>query len=155
MDLGRFALLATLTAGVAAGLPACGGDQAPEPDLTTLDDLVGEWEAVSVRYTTLGGRDIDLVQSGGGATVSIPSEGLVTTRIFVGDYVDEWEALWVITTGGVLRSFPVDWRRPPRTRLFWISLGQLTLIDSDGSFDFSLSGGPGQAAREEIVLERR
>jgi hypothetical protein len=148
-------LWAALTAGVAAGLPACGGDQAPEPDLTTLEDLVGEWEAISVRYTTAGGTEFELVENGGEALISIPSGGLVTTRISIGDYVDEWEAQWVVAGDGVLRSFPVDWSRPPRIRLFWLSQGRLTLIDSDAIFDFSLSGGPGQTAREEIVLERR
>ncbi len=140
---------------VGLSLAGCGGDQAPEADALTLEDLIGAWTAVSAVYTSVGGRELDFLANGGSVEITVPPGGLATTRITFGDWTDEWDALWVVADDGVLRSFPADWDRPVRTRIFWVVDGELTLIDSDGNFDFTLTGAPGQEAREELVLVRR
>lgn len=134
---------------------ACGEDQAPEAPSVAIEDLIGEWTAVSATYTSVGGRELDFLANGGSVEITVPPGGLATTRITLGESVEEWDALWVVADDGVLRSFPADWDRPVRTRIFWVLDGELTLIDGDTSFDFTLTGGPGQEAREELVLVRR
>jgi hypothetical protein len=136
-------------------LAGCDEDQAPEADSLTLDDLIGEWTAISATYTSVGGRELDFLANGGSVEITVPPGGLATTRITLGESVDEWDALWVVADDGVLRSFPADWDRPVRTRIFWLIGGELTLIDGNANFDFTLTGAPGEEAREELVLVRR
>lgn len=143
-----------LLVAAAALLPGCSEDQGPTEDPIGLEDLVGEWTAISLLYTTGEGREFDVIASGGEAEISVPPSGLTHTRIALGNSVDEWDALWVVFEGGVLRSFPAEWQRPVRTRLFRLVGDELTLIDGDVTFDFSRTGQEGIPAREEMVLVR-
>lgn len=153
---GRRSLLVVGLLAVAGITPVgCGEDQGPDVETITLDDLLGEWTATSALYTTVAGREFDLLAAGGSVEITVPPGGLAKNRITLGDSVDEWDALWVVADAGVLRSFPVEWERPVRTRLFRLIGNELTLIDGDATFDFTLSGAPGERAREEFVLVRR
>ena len=72
-------LPAALLVGLA--LAGCGGGQAPEVDTLTLDDLIGEWTAVSAVYTSTGDRQVDFLANGGSVEITVPPSGLATTRI--------------------------------------------------------------------------
>ena len=149
-----FALFALLT--LLAGCSDDSGTDPPPDDSVTVDDLVGSWSATAHTFTNQADTDqtIDLIANGGETRNTILDGGGVRFWLEFGTFSDEFDALLTIS-GESITITPVEASRRVRMGTFTLVGSVFTTTNTDGLFDFTLSGGPEVPATEVIVWERR
>jgi hypothetical protein len=158
MDMQRFAIRSTRAlalVAIGALLSGC-GDSTSEPEGTSIQDLVGSWKASSALFTNQANpsQQFDVVGAGGEIRMTILEGGRARTWVELGDFSDEWDALFTIS-GNQLTSTPAEAARPPRQYTFELQGDRLTISRSDAQFDFTLEGGNEVSATEVFVYQRQ
>jgi len=95
----------------------------------------------------------DVIAAGGEFRVTMLNGGGTRHWLDIGTFSDEWDALLTLN-GNVLTSVPAESSRPTRQYTVTLENGVLTLIRSNASFDFTLSGGQEVPATEKTVMIR-
>lgn len=148
-------LLVTLSL-VAVG---CDGSTSVDPSALEpgdLEPLVGEWTARSALYVSDFGERIDVVEEGGEVLITIRSGGLTTTRITLGEQVEEWHSFWTMGKGGIIRTAPLDsWARNGMTLHHHLEGDELILTADHTDFVFTAGQFAPEPASMTMVLERR
>ena len=131
-------------------------DDTMEPDVLTLDDLVGSWTASSVLYTNNGNaaEQFDIVAAGGEVRTTVLAGGGARTWVTLGDFSDEWDAQLSLN-GNTLTSTPVEIARGVRVFTIVLDGSTLTMTRADAMFDFTLMNGVGVSATEVTVFQRQ
>jgi hypothetical protein len=86
--------------------------------------------------------------------MTVLSYGGARTWVDFGTFSDEWDAQLTVS-GHTLTSTPAEASRPVRHYTFVHEGDSITLTDTDGEFDFTLSGADPVPANVVVVLQRQ
>jgi hypothetical protein len=139
-------------------LTACGDGSNPAGvDEVTIEDFVGSWSATSQVFTSNAdpNETFDAISAGGEARFTMLSGGRTRHWFDLGDFHDEWDTLVTLNNAGdMLTSTPEEASRPVQHYTFILDGNTLTLTNTSGSFDFTLTGAAGTSATVVTVFQK-
>jgi len=132
-------------------------DDSPEDTGITINDLVGSWNATSMKFTnnSNAAEQFDFIAAGGELRFTMLTGGGVRTWVDIADFSDEWDSQATLTDNSTLVLTPVEASRETITFKFTLSGNTLTLTNSEDSFDFTLSGENEVSATSVTVLQKQ
>lgn len=128
-------------------------DSGPTP--LSVEDLNGTWHASTHRFTNQANQaeQYETIANGGETRMTVLTGGRARTWITIGDFSDEFDAQLVIS-GTRLTSTPAESTRPTVTWELTLDGDELTLLNEDSEFDFTMSDATPVAATVYLEMTR-